>query len=88
MLDDPDDGEPFGDAVYLSSVVIDGNVAGLVLSGGYGHRVGASIAMAVVDCGALRAAKDISVLVLGRSRRAVLVDGHVLYDPENIKMKG
>ncbi|XDZ62813.1 FAD-dependent oxidoreductase [Alphaproteobacteria bacterium LSUCC0396] len=88
VLDDPDDGEPFGDAVYLSSVVIDGNVAGLVLSGGYGHRVGASIAMAVVDCGALRAAKDISVLVLGRSRRAVLVDGHVLYDPENIKMKG
>ena len=87
VLDDPDDGAPFGEAVYLSSVVIDGVDAGLVLSGGYGHRVGASIAMAVVDCDALQKAKDISVLVLGRPRRAKMVDGHVLYDPENTKMK-
>jgi dimethylglycine dehydrogenase len=78
---------PFGEAVYLSNVSIDGVDAGLVVSAGYGHRVGASIAMAVVDRQALAKAKDISVLVLGRKRRATVVKGHVLYDPENAKMK-
>ena len=88
VLDDPEDDGPFGEAVYLSSVVIDGADAGLVVSCGFGHRVGASIAMAVVDRKALKSGSDISVNVLGRPRRATLVEGHVLYDPENIKMKG
>ena len=86
-LDDPDDNVPFGEAVYLSNVSIDGADAGLVVSAGYGHRVGASIAMAIVDRQALANAKDISVLVLGRKRRATVVEGYVLYDPENAKMK-
>ena len=43
--------------------------------------------MAVVDRQALAKAKDISVLVLGRERRATMIEGHVLYDPENTKMK-
>ena len=88
VLEDPEDDGPFGEAVYLSSVVIDGADAGLVVSCGFGHRVGASIAMAVVDRKALKSGSDISVNVLGRLRRATLVEGHVLYDPENIKMKG
>ena len=87
VLEDPKDDGPFGEAVYLSSVVIDGADAGLVVSCGFGHRVGASIAMAVVDRKALKSGSDISVNVLGRPRRATLVEGHVLYDPENIKMK-
>ena len=88
VLDDPEDDGPFGEAVYLSSVLIDGADAGLVVSSGYGHRVGASIAMAVVDRKALKSGSDISVNVLGRPRRATLVEEHVLYDPKNIKMKG
>ena len=88
VLEDPEDDGPFGEAVYLSSVLIDGADAGLVVSSGFGHRVGASIAMAVVDRKALKSGSDISVNVLGRPRRATLVEEHVLYDPENIKMKG
>jgi dimethylglycine dehydrogenase len=86
-LDDPADGEPFGDAVYLSTVLIDGNAAGLVVSAGYGHRVDKSIAMAVVDSGMLAAGGVISVDVLGRERAAALVAGDVLYDPDNSRMK-
>jgi glycine cleavage system aminomethyltransferase T len=52
-VDDPADGEPFGEAVYLSTVLVNGASAGLVVSAGYGHRVGASIAMAVIDEDAL-----------------------------------
>lgn len=86
-LDDPTDGEPFGEAIYLSTVNVDGKPAGLVVSAGYGHRVSKSIAMAVVDCAALDAGGALSVTVLGRERAAQLVDGGILYDPENAKMK-
>ena len=86
-LDDPTDGEPFGEAVYLSTVRINGNDAGLVVSAGYGHRVGKSIAMAVVDAAMLEAGGAFSVDVLGRERAAHRVVGDVLYDPENAKMK-
>ncbi len=88
VLDDPEDDGPFGEAVYLSSVVIDGADAGLVVSSGYGHRIGASIAMAVIDRKSFKCGSDISVHVLGRPRRATLIKGNVLYDPENTKMKG
>ena len=86
-LDDPADGELFGEAVYLSTVRIDGNDAGLVVSAGYGHRVGKSIAMAVLDAKMLESGGAMTVDVLGRERAAHLVAGDVLYDPENAKMK-
>ena len=86
-IDAPADGEPFGEAVYLSTVLVDGDAAGLVVSAGYGHRTGHSIAMAVVDSGALAQGGQFSVDVLGRERRAHLVAGDVLYDPQNERMK-
>jgi glycine cleavage system aminomethyltransferase T len=43
--------------------------------------------MAVVDAGMLAAGGAISVDVLGRERRAALVAGDVLYDPDNSRMK-
>ena len=86
-IDDPDDGAPFGEAVYLSTVLVDGDAAGLVVSAGYGHRTGKSIAMAVVDRDVLANGGAFSVDVLGRERRAHLVAGEVLYDPQNELMK-
>ncbi|NCF49634.1 MAG: FAD-dependent oxidoreductase [Bacteroidetes bacterium] len=95
-LDDPladgqSDNAPFGEAVYLSTVLIDDKDAGLVVSAGYGHRVGKSIAMAVIDSKALETIHSnggaMSVDVLGRMRPAHLVAGGVLYDPENARMK-
>ena len=86
-VDDPTDGEPFGEAVYLSTVNVDGKAAGLVVSAGYGHRVGKSIAMAVLDKDALASISSLSITILGRERAAHLVDGGVLYDPGNARMK-
>ena len=87
-VDDPADGAPFGEAVYLSTVLVNGEAAGLVISAGYGHRVGASIAMAVIDADALVDGATVAVDVLGRIRHAHIVDGHVLYDSNNAKLKG
>ena len=86
-IDDPDDGASFGEAVYLSTVLVDGDAAGLVVSAGYGHRTGKLIAMAVVDRDVLANGGAFSVDVLGRERRAHLVAGDVLYDPQNELMK-
>jgi dimethylglycine dehydrogenase len=86
-VDDPTDGEPFGEAVYLSTVNVDGKAVGLVVSAGYGHRVGKSIAMAVLDKDALASSSSLSITILGRERAAHLVDGGVLYDPDNARMK-
>ena len=58
-----------------------------MVSAGYGHRVGKSIAMAVVDSAMLAAGGEMSVVVLGRERAAALVAGDVLYDPDNSRMK-
>ena len=88
-LDDPGDGQPFGEAVYLSVISADGKDAGLVLSAGYGHRVGKSVAYGVVDEEAFNnGAPQLSVNVLGRKRQAHIVDSGVLYDAANSKLKG
>jgi dimethylglycine dehydrogenase len=89
-LDDPsdDDKTPFGEAVYLSVVQCDGVDAGLVVSAGYGYRVGVSIVMAVVDRDKMAAADSITVTVLGRPRAAHLVLAPSLYDPQNEKLRG
>ena len=86
-VDDPEDGEPFGEAVYLSTVNADNRAAGLVVSAGYGHRTRKSIAMAVLDKDTIFADAQLSITVLGRKRTAHLVDGGVLYDPDNARMK-
>jgi len=88
-IDDPDDGQPFGEAVYLSVISADGKDAGLVLSAGYGHRIGKSIAYGVVDEEVFQhGAPQISIDVLGRRRQAHIVENGVLYDAANTKLKG
>ena len=88
-LDDPADGEPFGEAIYLSPISVNGAEAGLVVSAGYGHRVGASIAYGVIDESAFNGGgEQIEVLVLGRGRKAAIVEGGILYDPENARLRG
>ena len=86
-VDDPADGETFGEAVYLSTVLVNDAPAGLVVSAGYGHRVGASIAMAVIDTDVLVDGAAVAVDVLGRTRHAQIVEGNALYDASNTRLK-
>ena len=86
-VDDPADGETFGEAVYLSTVLVNDAPAGLVVSAGYGHRVGASIAMAVIDTDVLVDGAAVAVDVLGRTRHAQIGEGNALYDASNTRLK-
>ena len=85
---DPEDAQTFGEAVYLSPVRVGGVEAGLVVGAGYGHRTGKSIAYAVIDKKAFEAGQDdISIMVLGRVRKATSVPNGVLYDTNNERLK-
>ena len=87
-LEDPTDGEPFGEAVYLSSIQQNGKDVGLVVSAGYGHRVGKSIAYGVIEESAFDGDKStLTVDVLGRPRKATVVEGEALYDSGNEKVR-
>ena len=88
-VEDPADGQAFGEVVYLSPITINGVESGLVLSGGYGHRVGHSIALGIVQEKALNGSTpQISISVLGRERKASLMAGPAFYDPDNIRLRG
>ena len=92
-LDDPEDGNAdFGEAVHLSSVFTgpDGTqVAGLVLSAGYGHRTKTSLALAVLEANEnTDIGRELMVKIVGRPRKATIAALGAVYDPENILLKG
>jgi dimethylglycine dehydrogenase len=89
VLDDAADKEECGEALYLSPIRADGKDVGLVVSAGYGHRVGKSIAYGVIDEDAFNGSSPkLEIEVLGEYRQAHLVDGGVLYDADNSRLRG
>ena len=79
--------------MYLSSVFTDNSrndIAGLVLSGGYGHRTGTSLALAVLEAGQDAAiGRELSVEVVGRVRTArIIAHTEASYDKDNLLLKG
>lgn len=80
-----DDGP--ADAVYLSTVFDGDKRVGLVLSGGYGHRTGKSIALCAVDKAYLAEGTSLEIEILG-VRRPATVSANDLYDPQNERLKG
>ena len=85
---DPDGSADFGEAIYLSSVMRGDKPVGLILSGGYGHRIGQSLALAIIDADIDYTATPLRAEIVGRSRAvSVLSDGGV-YDPDNTLLKG
>ena len=74
------------DAVYLSTVWKGDQPVGLVTSGGYGHRIGKSIALAYVRRDLAVEGKLLEVEILGRRIRAT-VGSEPLYDPANERLR-
>ncbi len=74
------------DAPYLATVWNGVARVGLVTSGGYGHRVGKSIALSVVrtDCAAPGTALEVDIY---GERRPAIVEAGPHYDPENARLR-
>jgi dimethylglycine dehydrogenase len=86
LLENPPAGETSGDAINLSSVWKGGERIGFVTSGGFGHRIGRSIALATLRTDCTAEGTEVEVEVLGE-RRAATVAREPLYDPQNERLR-
>lgn len=75
------------DASGYEPVWQNGEMVGFVTSGGYGHTIGKSLAMALVDPQAAEVGTDLSVHVVGVERAARVIDPSP-YDPTGEAMRG
>ena len=76
------DADAWGDEPVLA----DGRVVGFVTSGGYGHTVGQSIALAYLEPACATPGTELEVTILGDDRPARVVPAS-LYDPTGARMR-
>jgi dimethylglycine dehydrogenase len=74
------------DAIGDEPVFHEGTAVGWITSGGYGHRVEKSLALAYLPAGLARAQNGIEVDILGK-RRAARILPKPIYDPDGRKMR-
>jgi dimethylglycine dehydrogenase len=67
-------------------VLADGRCVGVVTSGGYGHRVGRSLAFVCVPPALAQAGTSLQVVLQGEARAATVLPGPA-FDPDNLRMK-
>ncbi|MEM6589630.1 MAG: FAD-dependent oxidoreductase [Pseudomonadota bacterium] len=75
------------DASGFEPVWSDGELVGFVTSGGYGHTVGKSLAMAMVDASVAQEGKDLSVHIVGAECAASVIAPSP-YDSQGAAMRG
>ncbi len=80
---DATDADPFG----YEPVWHEGTLAGFVTSGGYGHTVGKSLAIALIAREASAPGTELSVHVVGEEHRARVIPPSP-YDPQGRAMRG
>ncbi len=81
-IEDPQGAHCFGnEAIYK-----DGKYIGRVSSGGYGHRLGRSFAMAFIHPEHVAEGTDLDVVILEETRRGKVI-AESPYDPDNAKLK-
>lgn len=74
------------DAPFCASVLDGEEVVGLVTSGGYGHCLESSIALAYVRRDLAEPGRALEIEILGQRRKAVVAE-EPLYDPPNERLK-
>ena len=75
------------DAAGYEPVWADGKMVGFVTSGGYGHTIGKSLAMAMVDQTHCAVGSDLTVHIVGKERSARVIAPSP-YDPSGQAMRG
>jgi dimethylglycine dehydrogenase len=74
------------EAPYLSTIWLNGERVGLTTSGGYGYRIGRSIALANLRSDLIAEGQELEVEILGERKKAT-VAAEPLYDPGNERLK-
>jgi dimethylglycine dehydrogenase len=74
------------DASGFEPVWKDGSFVGFVTSGGYGHTVGKSLAMAMIDHSVCAEGTELTVHIVGQERPATVI-ANSPYDPQGTAMR-
>ena len=75
------------DAPYMSTLWHNDEVVGEVTSGGWGHRIDKSIALAMLRSELNVAGTELEVEIYGRRYRAVVQEDQPLFDPDNKRLR-
>ncbi len=75
------------DAPYMSTLWHGGEVVGETTSGGWGYRVNASIALAMLRADLAVPGTEIEVEIYGQRHRATVQPDGPLWDPENARLR-
>jgi dimethylglycine dehydrogenase len=75
------------DAPYMSTLWKGDEVIGETTSGGWGHRVGKSIALGVARVDLAEPGTELEVEIYGERRKAVVQPDQPLWDPENERIR-
>ena len=77
-------GEPVGLSTVFNG---DGSACGLVLSGGYGHRTGTTIALSILDADKADPDGTFAIETVGERHAAKIHPTAAIYDPDNARLK-
>ena len=75
------------DAPYMSTIWHDGQVVGETTSGGWGYRVKASIALAMLRADLAEPGSKVQVEIFGDMHKATVQPDQPLWDPKNERLK-
>ncbi|MBO6816111.1 MAG: FAD-dependent oxidoreductase [Rhizobiaceae bacterium] len=75
------------DAPYMSTLWHNGEIVGETTSGGWGYRIGKSIALGMVRADLLEAGTELEVEIYGERYKAVVQPDRPLWDPENERIR-
>ncbi|MCY4396034.1 MAG: FAD-dependent oxidoreductase [Rhodospirillaceae bacterium] len=75
------------DAPYMSTLRYGEEKVGETTSGGWGHRIGKSIALGMARADLAVEGTELDVEIFGERRRAVVQADRPLYDPDNARMR-
>ncbi len=75
------------DAPYMSTVWKGDEVVGETTSGGWGYRVGVSIALGTVRMDCTAPGTELEIEIFGERRKASVAEDRPLWDPENERLR-
>lgn len=75
------------DAPYMSTLLHDGAVVGETTSGGWGYRVGHSIALGMLKSELATPGAELEVDIYGQRCKAIVMEDQPLWDPENARIR-
>ena len=75
------------DAPYMSTIWHGGEVVGETTSGGYGYRVGASIALGMIREDLTAPGTEVEIEIYGERCKAVVQEDQPLWDPANERIR-